>query len=708
MLRTSFVAVFSIVLLVAPAYASGQDATDILTGRVVDETGRPVQNAQVEVYSLLTEITRTTLTDEDGKYVLLFPDGGGQYDMVVRALGLAERTVFVAREGVEEVLITEVTLAIEGVDVAGLDVTARRRPPGAGGAGTRAINLPQRLLDRLPLPDFDPALLSALAPNVILTAGDTASDLASFSVAGQRDALNQVTLDGGSVTSVLGSQGGGLGLPEEGVRATQVVTSTYDVSRGQFSGGLVSMTSARGVNRVTGSSSYNLQDPRLGSGNGAFLGGGTSQHRLSGGIGGPIRTNKLFYNVSFNAQRRADDLFSLIPENALDVLPLNASPDSITRFLSILSDGYGVGLDGQTGSYDRIGDGISVMGRLDLEWSERHPVLLRANGSIFEQDNAMVSPTELRQNGGTMSSDGFGAQLGVTSRLGGAWINQFRANVTGNGNDRSPYAIMPEDRVQLGSQVGDVSGGRGGGGGRRGGAGGVGLSTLVFGGDGSTPSVSDDRTLEVSDELSFLLGFTHRLKVGALLKATSFSQESGANTLGRFTFPSLRALEDLTPSSFSRTLSPARSGAGTLAAALYAGDTWRPSDPVQITVGVRAEHTSYDPDMARDADVEAAFGRRTDLVPSEWHVSPRIGFSYRLRARITTQADHRRHRRLPRPSPPDTVRWDAGRPVLTGEAAVRGWRGADAGLGAVCPGPRRDPVHVPGWHRRHSGGREQP
>ena len=88
----------------------------------------------------------------------------------------------VAREGVEEVIITAVSLAIEGVEIQGLDVNARRLPPGSGNAGARALTLPQRLLDRLPLPDFDPALVAALSPNVILTAGDTASDLSAFSV----------------------------------------------------------------------------------------------------------------------------------------------------------------------------------------------------------------------------------------------------------------------------------------------------------------------------------------------------------------------------------------------------------------------------------------------------------------------------------------------------------------------------------------------
>lgn len=636
---------FLLSLACAPAPVRAQDATDILTGRVVDETGKPVVHAQVKVTSLATQITRTTYTDDSGKYVLLFPDGGGQYQMVVSSLGLADRTVMVAREGVEEVLITQVTLTVKPVEIQGLEVSGnRRRTQARGEPGARTIALPQRLLDRLPIADFDPAVLASLSPGVVLLPGDTTGGLASFSVAGQRDALNQVTLDGSSINSVLGTDGGGaLGMPEEGIRATQVVTSTYDVSRGQFSGGLVAMTSARGVNRLSGSSSYNLQSSALQSGgSGRFLGNGSSQNRWSGGVGGPIVRNRLFYNVSVMAQRRADDLFSLVPSNPADVLPLGASPDSVARFLGILQSDYGVAPAGQTGPYTRLSDGVSVMGRMDMEWSVRHSVMLRLNGSVNNQDNAMVAPTELRQNGGSTDAHSWGAQLGVTSRLGGSWINQLRGSVNGSDNDRTPYTLMPEGRVALGSLLlpadatrtpgspGSLGSGMPG---ARGSRGQVGLSTLVFGGDGSLPSSNRQSTVEVSDELSFLLGFTHRLKAGALISAASYSQESGANTLGRFTFQSLEDLADLQPSSFTRTLSPLGAGGSSLNTALYLGDTWRPSDPLQLTLGTRLEHSSYGSDAPADAGVARVFGLSTGSVPPEWHVSPRVGFSYRLSPR---------------------------------------------------------------------------
>ncbi|MGH7449185.1 MAG: carboxypeptidase-like regulatory domain-containing protein, partial [Longimicrobiales bacterium] len=68
---------FSMVLLLLAVAgpAAGQEA-DILTGRVTGVDGKPVVGARVEVVSAETEITRSVLTDRNGRYLIQFPDGG--------------------------------------------------------------------------------------------------------------------------------------------------------------------------------------------------------------------------------------------------------------------------------------------------------------------------------------------------------------------------------------------------------------------------------------------------------------------------------------------------------------------------------------------------------------------------------------------------------------------------------------------------------
>src|SRR5690606_21357947 len=124
----------------------------------------------------------------------------------------------------------------------------------AGEVGAETMVLSQDLLSRLPLADLDPATIALMAAGVISTGVDPETGRAGFSVGGMRDDLNQVTLDGVS----LGEEP--LGVPQEGVRRTDVTTSTFDVSQGGFAGGQVAMTSARGNNQSQGTLTYDFDD----------------------------------------------------------------------------------------------------------------------------------------------------------------------------------------------------------------------------------------------------------------------------------------------------------------------------------------------------------------------------------------------------------------------------------------------------------------
>src|SRR2546426_8085307 len=82
-------------------------------------------------------------------------------------------------------------------------------------------------MSRLPIAASDLSVLATLAPGVVGIA-ETDSTRPAFSVAGQRPTANRITLDGLSF--------GGVMVPQDAIRSTRVVTNTYDVARGQFSG----------------------------------------------------------------------------------------------------------------------------------------------------------------------------------------------------------------------------------------------------------------------------------------------------------------------------------------------------------------------------------------------------------------------------------------------------------------------------------------
>jgi hypothetical protein len=93
-MRTTLRNVISFAALFFPALAAGQvgSTTDILMGRVTGRDTMGVSGARIEATSLETGIARTKTTGADGRYTIVFPDGGGSYRLTVRAIGMEPTT----------------------------------------------------------------------------------------------------------------------------------------------------------------------------------------------------------------------------------------------------------------------------------------------------------------------------------------------------------------------------------------------------------------------------------------------------------------------------------------------------------------------------------------------------------------------------------------------------------------------------------------
>ena len=79
-IRRRFRLLAGMALLFVPVVPlAAQGSTDILTGLVTDERGRPLPGVVIDILSVESQITRTTRTNDKGRYTILFPDGSGQY-----------------------------------------------------------------------------------------------------------------------------------------------------------------------------------------------------------------------------------------------------------------------------------------------------------------------------------------------------------------------------------------------------------------------------------------------------------------------------------------------------------------------------------------------------------------------------------------------------------------------------------------------------
>jgi hypothetical protein len=88
-MRSAAALLVSITFAAGALEAQGATPTDVFTGRVTDLAGRPVAEAQVEVVSLKSNLTRTQLTDSTGRYRIVFPEHAPLYQVTARRLGFS-------------------------------------------------------------------------------------------------------------------------------------------------------------------------------------------------------------------------------------------------------------------------------------------------------------------------------------------------------------------------------------------------------------------------------------------------------------------------------------------------------------------------------------------------------------------------------------------------------------------------------------------
>src|SRR5438128_646533 len=328
-------------------------------------------------------------------------------------------------------------------------VTVRARAPQRGverpTPGSTERNLAPEVIARLPIDASDLNTLATLAPGVV-GIGETDSTSAAFSVAGQRSTANNITLDGLSF--------GSGNVPQDALRTTRVVTSTYDVARGQFSGGLVASTTRSGTNVPQGSFTYGLHDRDLAWGGvtESPFDQGYTQNQLSGGMGGPIVPNRLFVFGSLQGRWRGQALPSLVSADPPSLERLGVSPDSAARFLA-LAGATGVPMTVPALPGDRATDNSVALLRLDWNLSDAQTVMLRLDSRWSSQDPTRVSPLALPATGGTRAQRAGGAMASLSSHFGEGFINEVRGYVSTDRSDATGFLELPAGRVQVGSSL---------------------------------------------------------------------------------------------------------------------------------------------------------------------------------------------------------------------------------------------------------------
>jgi hypothetical protein len=581
-------------------------ATDIIVGRVTDSTtSAPIENASITVTSLASGLERTAATSADGRFVVVFPDGGGHYAVRVRRLGYNPVVLSLQRRAEADRITAEVRLTSAATVLSDVTVTAARGDSTRAAGGTGRTLLQDRITE-LPLDAAgDLAAIAALAPGVVATAGTDTSP-AAFSVGGQRTTQNHVSLDG--LTFAAGQ------VPRDAIRETKVITSTYDVSKGQFSGGEVASATRSGTNSLQGSLSYDLQPQTLqapAAPSPAFS-RVFQLNKVSGSLGGPLIKNRLFAFGAFEGSQKVNPIATLLRSDPVTDARLGIAPDTVDRFLSLVT-AAGLPLFPTGVPEEQTLNRGSALGRLDYVINDVNHLMVRANWNGTSNAGTRGNPRGLLQSLGTGGSHGGGLLAGLTTQL-GTLTNDIRLTAQTDYRRATGYVALPRGRVLISSATPDGA-----------------VSTLEVGVGGNQDFPSTNRSLlfEGGDEAAWLSpSGKHRVKVGFLINHANAHSDVMEEKNGVYFFNSLADFAANQPALYTRVLDASLRKSSRSGGAFYVGDAWQPASGLEFDYGARLEGSRYGDAPAPNPAVEAAFGIRTDRFPSEMRLSPRFGFTY--------------------------------------------------------------------------------
>jgi hypothetical protein len=236
---------------------AAQISGDIIRGKVTGSDSLPIAGAQVSVVALASRVSRLARTDRNGVFTVLFPEGEGDYVVMVAAVGYSARTFQIKRLGDEDVINADVRLQKPSAPTRLDPVRVTGRPP-PGRADASADLTGNELTMSMSSLDIgmmsDPNALALFLPGAVFTPG-TDGSLGSYSLFGLDVDQNSFMFNGLAIDAD--------GLPRDAGITSAIAGSPYDATRGGFSGGQITSRMSAGTNIIRRNLSLQGYTPRM-------------------------------------------------------------------------------------------------------------------------------------------------------------------------------------------------------------------------------------------------------------------------------------------------------------------------------------------------------------------------------------------------------------------------------------------------------------
>jgi hypothetical protein len=311
--------VLVVLLLLSAVVARAQTEDARISGRVTDLTGSVIVGAQCKITNIETDVSFTTITNEDGIYVL--PDlHPATYSLTIQKEGF--RTVIrpnlqlYVQDAINENFTLAIGPASETITVLSDSFALQTE------SATVSTLVDQQFVANMPLNGRSFQPLIALTPGIVFTSQNLGQG--QFSVNGQRSDANYFMVDGVSANyavTVVGlgqtlggaipgftAQGGTNGLVSvDAMQEFRIETSSYPPEFGHTPGAQISIVTKSGGNQIHGTAFDYLRNDIFNARNyfdtPPLPKPPERQNDFGGTIGGPIRKDKTFFFFSYEGLR---------------------------------------------------------------------------------------------------------------------------------------------------------------------------------------------------------------------------------------------------------------------------------------------------------------------------------------------------------------------------------------------------------------------
>ncbi|MEK6407913.1 MAG: carboxypeptidase regulatory-like domain-containing protein [Acidobacteriota bacterium] len=312
--RTRLTIALAACVLAASVCASShaQTITATLEGRAIDSSGAAVTGANVTAASSSTGLSRSALTSDSGEYrISLLPVG--EYTVTVERQGFrrdSRRVTLVIGQTATLDFALQAGGVAEQVNVEAADTIAEPTRTEVSSV------ISQRQIVSLPVNGRQFIDFVLLAPGV--TIGDTTSGstdvivepVTKISFAGQNIHYNFVAIDGAdNISTASGIQK--TTPSQDAVQEFRVVNTVYSAEFGRAVGGIINIITKGGTNEIHGSMYEYFRNDALDS-KSILASPGLNklhQNQYGGAMGGPLKKDRTFLFLNFEAQRRSESPF---------------------------------------------------------------------------------------------------------------------------------------------------------------------------------------------------------------------------------------------------------------------------------------------------------------------------------------------------------------------------------------------------------------